>query len=130
MQPTTRLDTAPPGVRPWRERIARGEDPRPWLDACRQHSLDDDSRSTWISHPTPAQWQQQLDHLAQRLAGLVTLVLGPSGMGKSTLINLLVPQAAAQVGEISKALQTGRHTTTTSTWYWLDETRNGAHIDP
>ena len=69
MQPTTRLDTAPPGVRPWRERIARGEDPRPWLDACRQHSLDDDSRSTWISHPTPAQWQQQLDHLAQRLAG-------------------------------------------------------------
>ena len=67
--------------------------------------------------------------LAQHLNGRVTLVLGPSGMGKSTLINLLVPQAAAQVGEISQALQAGRHTTTTSTWYWLEDTRQGALID-
>lgn len=67
--------------------------------------------------------------LAQHLNGRVTLVLGPSGMGKSTLINLLVPQAAAQVGEISQALQAGRHTTTTSTWYWLDDGRHGALID-
>ena len=64
-----------------------------------------------------------------RLAGSVTLVLGASGMGKSTLINLLVPQAAAQVGEISQALQAGRHTTTTTTWYWLDAARQGALID-
>jgi ribosome biogenesis GTPase len=67
--------------------------------------------------------------LAPRLAGRTTLVLGPSGMGKSTLINLLVPQAAAQVGEISQALNAGRHTTTTTTWYWLDEARSGALID-
>ncbi len=67
--------------------------------------------------------------LAQHLKGRVTLVLGPSGMGKSTLINLLVPQAAAQVGEISQALQAGRHTTTTTTWYWLDQDRQGALID-
>ncbi|MCY7316725.1 MAG: ribosome small subunit-dependent GTPase A [Rubrivivax sp.] len=67
--------------------------------------------------------------LQQQLQGRITLVLGPSGMGKSTLINLLVPQAAAQVGEISQALQAGRHTTTTTTWYWLDDTRQGALID-
>ena len=63
------------------------------------------------------------------LQGRVTLVLGPSGSGKSTLINLLAPLARAQVGEISQALQSGRHTTTTTPWYWLDETRTGALID-
>lgn len=58
-----------------------------------------------------------------------TLVLGPSGMGKSTLINLMVPQASAQVGDISVALNSGRHTTTTTTWYWLDGQHRSALID-
>ena len=69
------------------------------------------------------------DTLRTVLAGQTTLVLGASGMGKSTLINLVVPAAAAQVGEISQALNTGRHTTTTTTWYWLDEQRQAALID-
>jgi ribosome biogenesis GTPase len=63
------------------------------------------------------------------LHGRTTLVLGPSGMGKSTLINLMVPGAAAQTGEISAALGSGRHTTTTTTWYWLDAARQSALID-
>ena len=67
--------------------------------------------------------------LTPLLDGRATLVLGPSGTGKSTLINLLVPQARAVVGEISQALNTGRHTTTTTTWYWLDDTRSTALID-
>lgn len=67
--------------------------------------------------------------LGPLLAGRTTLVLGPSGMGKSTLINLLVPAAEAQVGEISQALNAGRHTTTTTTWYWLDDERQGALLD-
>ncbi len=61
------------------------------------------------------------------LADKTTLVLGPSGTGKSTLINLLVPEAAALVGEISQALQSGRHTTTSTTWYWLDPASQGPH---
>lgn len=67
--------------------------------------------------------------LGPLFAGKATLVLGPSGMGKSTLINRMVPSAAAQVGEISQALNTGRHTTTTTTWYWLDAERSSALID-
>jgi ribosome biogenesis GTPase len=68
--------------------------------------------------------------LIQRLRGKTTLVLGPSGMGKSTLINLLIPQAQANVGEISTALNSGRHTTTTTTWYGLgNEPSDGALID-
>lgn len=63
------------------------------------------------------------------LGGRATLVLGPSGAGKSTLINTLLPNARAEVGEISQALNSGKHTTTSSLWYWLDETRQGAVID-
>ena len=63
------------------------------------------------------------------LTGRKTLVLGASGMGKSTLINLLVPAAAIRVGEISQALQSGRHTTTSTTLYWLDDARSAALID-
>jgi ribosome biogenesis GTPase len=73
--------------------------------------------------------QGAMDVLMPVLAGRTTLVLGPSGMGKSTLINLLIPSAAAQVGEISRALNTGRHTTTSTSWYWLDAERRGALID-
>jgi ribosome biogenesis GTPase len=67
--------------------------------------------------------------IAPLLAARTTLVLGPSGMGKSTLINLMVPGAAAQTGEISAALDAGRHTTTTTTWYWLNDARDAALID-
>ncbi len=70
-----------------------------------------------------------LEVLATHLQGRATLVLGPSGAGKSTLINRLVPQAQAQTGEISKALNSGRHTTTSTTWYWLDAHRQTALID-
>jgi len=59
--------------------------------------------------------------LMRALEGHVTLVLGPSGAGKSTLINLLVPGALALTQEISQALNSGKHTTTSTTWYWVNE---------
>ncbi len=63
------------------------------------------------------------------LDGKATLVLGPSGAGKSTLVNLMVADAKAQVGDISQALNSGRHTTTATHWYWLDAERTSALID-
>ena len=67
--------------------------------------------------------------LLKLLGGKTTLVLGPSGAGKSTLINLLAPGALAQTGEISQALNAGKHTTTSTTWYWVDNGKTTAIID-
>ncbi|MDM0043664.1 ribosome small subunit-dependent GTPase A [Variovorax dokdonensis] len=67
--------------------------------------------------------------LDKHLAGKTTLVLGPSGAGKSTLINLLVPGADVLTGEISQALNSGRHTTTSTTWYWVNRNAGTALID-
>jgi len=67
--------------------------------------------------PLAAQGHAQL---LQVLRGRTSLVLGPSGSGKSTLINALVPGAQVVTGEISQALNSGKHTTTTTTWYWVD----------
>ena len=67
--------------------------------------------------------------LGPLLEGQASLVLGPSGTGKSTMINLLAPGARAQVGEISQALNSGRHTTTHTQWHWIDRPAGTALID-
>ena len=56
---------------------------------------------------------QGIDQLQQQINGQSTVLTGQSGMGKSSLINVLVPDAKATIGEISHYLDTGRHTTTT-----------------
>ena len=48
------------------------------------------------------------------------MLVGQSGMGKSTLINALIPDAEAKTREISEALDSGKHTTTHATLYRLD----------
>jgi len=53
------------------------------------------------------------------LDGQSSIFIGQSGMGKSSLINLLVPDADIAVREISEALDTGKHTTTFTRLYWL-----------
>lgn len=53
-----------------------------------------------------------LDTLRARLAGRVSLLSGPSGVGKSSLMNALLPEAQQRIGEISEATGKGRHTTT------------------
>ena len=50
----------------------------------------------------------------------LSVLVGQSGMGKSTLINALVPGAGAGTREISTALDSGKHTTTHATLYRLD----------
>ena len=71
--------------------------------------------------------QEAREALAEHLHGHQTILLGQSGMGKSTLVNLLIPDAEAATREISTALNSGRHTTTFTRLYRLPE--GGALID-
>ena len=68
-----------------------------------------------------------LDVLRSHLAGHVSLLVGQSGMGKTTLINALVPDAGARTGVVSDVLSSGKHTTTHARWY--DLPGGGALID-
>lgn len=61
-----------------------------------------------------------IEQLQQQITGQSTVLTGQSGMGKSSLINVLVPNAKATIGEISHYLDTGRHTTTTVQAYQQD----------
>ena len=66
--------------------------------------------------------KQDVTQLRPFLAGHTSVLVGQSGMGKSTLINALLPDAQAATREISSALDSGKHTTTHARLYRLDET--------
>ena len=62
-----------------------------------------------------------LDEIKQALKGKITLLSGHSGVGKSTLINAILPEQSLKTGEISTAHNTGMHTTTFSEMFPLEE---------
>jgi ribosome biogenesis GTPase len=59
-----------------------------------------------------------IDELRTLLEGSVTMLVGQSGVVKSSIVNALAPEAAAQTAELTRDAE-GRHTTTTARWYWL-----------
>lgn len=74
-----------------------------------------------------AEMESGLDSLREVLCNRVTLLAGNSGVGKSTLINALVPDAHLKTGAISDTYHTGTHTTTFSEMIFLPG--GGAVID-
>ncbi|MBQ7818992.1 MAG: ribosome small subunit-dependent GTPase A [Bacteroidales bacterium] len=68
-----------------------------------------------------------VDELRSELKGKTTLLSGNSGVGKSSLINALIPDAGLKTGDISSSHGTGMHTTTFSEMFDLPE--GGAVID-
>jgi ribosome biogenesis GTPase / thiamine phosphate phosphatase len=60
--------------------------------------------------------------------GEQSVLIGQSGMGKSTVLNALCPTAAARTADVSRALAAGRHTTTHATLYPLPESIGGGWV--
>lgn len=71
--------------------------------------------------------QQEAEALRPYLKDEISILVGQSGMGKSTLTNALIPEANAATREISDALDSGKHTTTSTRLYPLSG--GGALID-
>lgn len=70
-----------------------------------------------------------LDEVKAKLSGNVTLFSGNSGVGKSTLINAILPNVSARIGEISQVHNKGMHTTTFSEMYPINDGAGGYIID-
>ncbi|MGI9291576.1 MAG: ribosome small subunit-dependent GTPase A [Gammaproteobacteria bacterium] len=60
-----------------------------------------------------------IKQLSELIAGATSMLAGQSGVGKSSLINILIPDAEAAVGELSAASGEGKHTTTASVMHTL-----------
>ena len=71
--------------------------------------------------PTSAKLGDGVETLRQRLGGKATVFAGPSGVGKTSLLNLLLPDHELKVREVSRKLGRGRHTTVGSTFFKLPE---------
>lgn len=69
------------------------------------------------------------EDLIQKIKGKKAALAGPSGVGKSTILNNLIPEAAAETGNISEKSQRGKHTTRHSELFTIDETEGTMIFD-
>ena len=70
---------------------------------------------------TSALEKENVEELKQLLYGKTTAIAGPSGVGKSSLINIFQPDANMETGSISEKIERGKHTTRHSELIWIEE---------
>ena len=70
--------------------------------------------------------EKGLDELKELLKGKTTTLAGPSGVGKSSLLNKLVPNAQMQTGDLSRKIERGKNTTRHSELFFVEELSDNA----
>ena len=70
---------------------------------------------------TSAIQEENVSQLKVLLKGKTTAIAGPSGVGKSSLINILQPDAKMETGSISEKIERGKHTTRHSELIWIED---------
>lgn len=70
---------------------------------------------------TSALEEENVGELKQLLHGKTTAIAGPSGVGKSSLINIFQPKANMETGSISEKIERGKHTTRHSELIWIED---------
>ncbi|MGO4277516.1 ribosome biogenesis GTPase [Cupriavidus sp. OV038] len=88
-------------------------------DARRRLKLYQDLGYDTVELSVHGRPEEALATLQPRTAGVSSILIGQSGMGKSSLLNLLIPGVEAQTREISAKLDSGKHTTTFTRLYHL-----------
>lgn len=72
-----------------------------------------------------AKYDRHLDTLRELLDNRISILVGLSGVGKTSLVNQIIPDVKARIGEVSAASNEGTHTTTVSTLYHIP---SGGHL--
>ena len=70
---------------------------------------------------TSAIEEENVNQLKELLKGKTTAIAGPSGVGKSSLINIIQPDAKMETGTISEKIERGKHTTRHSELIWIED---------
>ena len=73
---------------------------------------------------TSALEEENVDEVKKLLEGKTTAIAGPSGVGKSSLINILQPEAQMETGSISEKIERGKHTTRHSELICIERTKS------
>jgi ribosome biogenesis GTPase / thiamine phosphate phosphatase len=83
----------------------------------------------YFIHLTSVKRGRGIEELREAMSGLATVVTGPSGVGKSTLLNTMYEGLDLRVGEVSEAAQKGRHTTVGASLHPLPGPSGGFVVD-
>lgn len=97
-------------------------------DEVRQRFADYE-RAGYPVHYTSVKQRIGLEAVEQAIAGRISVVSGPSGVGKSSLLNALFPGLGLRVSDISESVNKGRHTTVGAFLHPLPAATGGALVD-